>query len=157
MWPEDGRLSDLEFLDWEDEALVAQLTDAGLLSQPDAIVRAGSVPGWAYAIESYSSRSRYHLAALSRGTRAYTVFRSGAGMQRVGHAADGRVGADHKPQEPGESTVPMDEQVPGFIYTGEEPPDVAFLGFLERELRVRIDGENTSATLPTAAFADAVP
>lgn len=157
MWPEDGHLGDLEFLDPEDEALVAQLTDAGFLSQPDAIVRAGAVRGWAYAIESYSSRSRYHLGALSRGTRAYTVFRSGAGMQRVGHAVDGRVMSDYEPQEPGECTVPMDEQVPGFIYTGEEAPDVAFLGFLERELGVHVDWQDTSAPLPTAAFAEAAP
>ncbi|MGW7271677.1 DUF6461 domain-containing protein [Streptomyces sp. NPDC054864] len=151
---EDDHLSDLEFLDWEDEALVAQLTEAGFLSQPEAIVRAGAVPGWAYAIESYTSRSRYHLEALSRGTRVYTVFRSGAGMQRVGHARDGRVLSDYEPREPAPRVVAMDEQVPGFICTGEELPDVAFLGFLEHELGVHIAWEDILAPLPTAAFAE---
>ncbi|MEW1930058.1 DUF6461 domain-containing protein [Streptomyces sp. NPDC088360] len=153
MWPEDGHLSDLEFLDWEDEALVARLTEAGFLSQPDAIVRAGAIPGWTYAIESFSSRTRYHLEALSRGTRVYTVFCSGAGMQRVGYARDGREVADYEPSGPGPGDAAQDEQVPGFTYNGEEMPDVAFLGFLERELGASIAWEDTQAPLPTAAFA----
>ncbi|WP_240930148.1 hypothetical protein [Streptomyces coryli] len=32
---EEGHLSDLEFLDWEDEALVARLTEVGFLSHPE--------------------------------------------------------------------------------------------------------------------------
>ncbi|MGW6024704.1 DUF6461 domain-containing protein [Streptomyces sp. NPDC055099] len=154
--PEDGHLSDLEFLDWEDEDLVTRLTEAGFLSHPDVIVRAGAVPGWAYAIESFTSRSRNHLGALSRGTRAYTVFSSGAGMQRVGHARDGRVLSDYEPWEAaGPGGAATEQQVPGFTYTGEEAADVAFLDFLEVELGVHIAWENTLPPLPTAAFADA--
>ncbi|MGW7080073.1 hypothetical protein [Streptomyces sp. NPDC054866] len=126
MRSEDDHLSDLEFLDGEDEALVAQLTEAGFLTHPGAIVRAGAVPGWTYALESFSSRSRYHLEALSRGTRAYTVFRSGAGMQRVGHARDGQVLSDYEPREPTPGVIATEEQIPGFTYTGEELPTPAF-------------------------------
>ncbi|MGW0909644.1 DUF6461 domain-containing protein [Streptomyces sp. NPDC002853] len=150
--PEDGHLSDLEFLNWEDEALVTQLTEAGFLSHPDTIVRAGAIPGWAYALEAFSSHSRDQLGELSRGTRAYTVFSSGAGMQLVGHACDGRVLTDYEPREAGQEVAPTDEQVPGFTYTGEETADVAFLGFLEEELGIHIAWEDTLLPLPTAAF-----
>ncbi|MEV6758593.1 DUF6461 domain-containing protein [Streptomyces sp. NPDC051214] len=154
--PEDGHLSDLEFLDWEDDDLVTRLTEAGFLSHPETIVRAGAIPGWAYAIEAFTSRSRNHLGELSRGTRAYTVFSSGAGMQRVGHARDGQVLSDYEPQEAaGPGAAEAEEEVPGFAYTGEETADRAFLGFLEDELGIHIAWEDTCGPLPTAAFADA--
>ncbi|MEU7734385.1 hypothetical protein AB0B51_14795 [Streptomyces griseus] len=73
MRPEDGHLSDLDFLDREDESLVARLTEAGFLSHPAVLVRAGAVPGWAYAIENITSRAPAHLAALSHGTRVHRV------------------------------------------------------------------------------------
>ncbi|MEV8314888.1 DUF6461 domain-containing protein [Streptomyces sp. NPDC059900] len=157
MRPEDGHLSDLEFLDWEDEDLVAQLTEAGFLSHPEAIVRAGAVPGWAYAIENCSSRTRCHLDQLSRGTRVYTVFRSGAGGQWVGYARDGQVVADYEPREACAGRLATDEQVPGFFYNGEELSDVAFLGFLEQEFGISIAWQDMCAPLPSAAFALAFP
>ncbi|WP_405466054.1 hypothetical protein OG333_36000 [Streptomyces anulatus] len=96
MRPEGGHPSDLDFLDWEDESLVARLTEAGFLSHPGVLVRAGAVPGWSYAIESITSRAPAHLAELSQGTRAYTVFRSVNGEHEVGYAVDGRVMAGPK-------------------------------------------------------------
>lgn len=47
--------------------------------------------------------------------------------------------------------------MPGFTYTGEEVPDIAFLRFLEQELGIYIAWEETLAPLPTAAFARACP
>ncbi|WP_405907756.1 DUF6461 domain-containing protein [Streptomyces sp. NBC_00828] len=155
--PEDGHPSDLEFLDREDEDLVARLKEAGFLSRPDAIVRAGAVPGWAYAIENFSCRATSCLEALSRGTRAYTVFRSGAGMQQVGYARAGEVLAYYEPQNPSHGHTTTQATVPGFTYTGEEIPDIAFLRFLEQELGIYIAWEETLAPLPTAAFARACP
>ncbi|WBB58797.1 DUF6461 domain-containing protein [Streptomyces sp. WMMC500] len=155
MWPEDGHLGDLEFLDWEDEAWVARLTEAGFLSHPEVLVRAGSVPGWAYAIEDISSRAPAYLTALSRGTRAYTVFRGVNGEHQVGYARDGQVLAYYEPGLPHLGGVGAREGVPGFVYSGQELPDVAFLRFLEDEYGIYIAWEDTQAPLPTAAFARA--
>ncbi|MFE9766707.1 DUF6461 domain-containing protein [Streptomyces sp. NPDC005808] len=152
-WPQDGHLSDLEFLDWEDEDLVVRLEDAGFLSHPQVIVRAGAVPGWAYAIESFSSRGTNFLGPLSRGTRAYAVFRSGAGMQQIGYARAGEVLASYEPRDSCQDHAATEAEVPGFTYTGDELPDIAFLRFLEHELGISIPWEETLAPLPTAAFA----
>ncbi|WTD30601.1 DUF6461 domain-containing protein (plasmid) [Streptomyces anulatus] len=153
MRPEDGHLSDLDFLDCEDESLVARLTEAGFLSHPGVLVRAGAVPGWAYAIENITSRSPAHLAALSQGTRAYTVFRSVNGEHEVGYAVDGRVLAYYQPHVRHPGSADGEPGVPGFEYSGEEPPDVAFLRFLEREHGIHVSWEDFQAPLPTAAFA----
>lgn len=151
--PEDGPLGDLEFLDREDEALVARLTEAGFLSHPEVLVRAGTVPGWAYAIENVSFHATARLAALSRGTRAYTVFRSVNGEHEVGYARDGKVLAYYEPGMPHLGGVGVGDGVPGFAHSGQELPDVAFLRFLESEHGIRIAWEDTRALLPTAAFA----
>ncbi|MEO3841408.1 DUF6461 domain-containing protein [Streptomyces sp. B22F1] len=155
MWPEDGHLGDLDFLDWEDEALVARLTDAGFLSHPEVIVRASAVSGWAYAIEDVSTRATAFLPALSRGTRAYTVFRSANGERQIGYARDGQVLAYYEPGMPHLGGVGAKEGVPGFVYSGQGLADVAFLRFLEREHGIYIVWEDTRAPLPTAAFAQA--
>ncbi|MFJ7416756.1 DUF6461 domain-containing protein [Streptomyces sp. NPDC098077] len=152
MRPEDGHLSDLDFLDWEDESLVARLTEAGLLSHPEALVRAGAVPGWAYAIENYTRRASAHLAALSQGTRAYTVFRSVNGEHEVGYAVDGRVLAYYEPHVGHPGGTGGELGVPGFEYSGEELPDAAFLRFLENEHGIHISWEDFQTPLPTAAF-----
>ncbi|MFD4525050.1 DUF6461 domain-containing protein [Streptomyces sp. NPDC058470] len=155
--PEDGHLSDLGFLDREDEDLVARLEEAGFLSHPQVIVRAGAVPGWAYAIESFSSRATNCLVPLSRGTRAYTMFRSGAGMQQVGYARAGEVVAYYEPRASGQEHTTPEAEVPGFTYTADELPDIAFLRFLEQELGICIAWEETLTPLPTAAFTQAHP
>ncbi|MCA1273534.1 DUF6461 domain-containing protein [Streptomyces rubiginosohelvolus] len=152
MRPEDGHLNDLDFLDWEDESLVSRLTEGGFLSHPEAIVRAGAVPGWAYAVENITSRAPAHLAALSQGTRAYTVFRSVNGEHEVGYAVDGQVLAYYEPVVR-HTAEPDERRVPGFEYSGDEPPDVAFLRFLEIEHGIHISWEDFQAPLPTAAFA----
>ncbi|MFK0149098.1 DUF6461 domain-containing protein [Streptomyces griseus] len=153
MRPEDGHLSDLDFLDREDESLVARLTEAGFLSHPAVLVRAGAVPGWAYAIENITSRAPAHLAALSHGTRAYTVFRSVNGEHEVGYAVNGRVLAYYQPQVGHSAGAGGEPGVPGFGYCGEELPDVTFLRFLEREHGIHVSWEAFRAPLPTAAFA----
>ncbi|MEO3768659.1 DUF6461 domain-containing protein [Streptomyces sp. B8F3] len=155
VWPEEGRLGGLDFLDGQDEALVARLTEAGFLFHPEVIVRVGMVPGWAYAIEDVSSRATAFLPALSRGTRAYTVFRSVNAEHQIGYAREGQVLAYDEPGMPHLGGVGAQEGVPGFVYSGEELADVAFLRFFEREHGICIVWEDTRAPLPTAAFAQA--
>ncbi|MFD3680469.1 DUF6461 domain-containing protein [Streptomyces sp. NPDC058613] len=153
MRPEGGHLGDLDFLDWEDESLVSRLTEAGFLTHPGVLVRAGAVPGWAYAVENISSRAPAHLAALSQGTRAYTVFRGVNGEHEVGYAVDGRVRAYYEPRVRHSGDVGIEQGVPGFDYSGEELPDAAFLRFLEREHGIHVSWEDFQAPLSTAAFA----
>lgn len=153
MRPEDGHLSDLDFLDREDESLAARLTEAGFLSHPGVLVRAGAVPGWAYAVENFTSRAPAHLAALSQGTRAYTVFRGVNGEHEVGYAVDGRALAYDEPHVCHPGGASGEPGVPGFVYSSEERPDAAFLRFLEREHGIHVSWEGFQAPLPTAAFA----
>ncbi|WP_405189167.1 hypothetical protein [Streptomyces anulatus] len=147
------RRANLDLLDWEDERLVARFTDAGFLSHPGVLVRAGAVPGWAYAIESITSRAPAHLAALSQDTRAHTVLRSVNGEHEVGYAVDGRVLAYYQPHVRHSAGADGEPGVPGFKYSGEELSDVAFLRFLEREHGIHVSWEDFQAPLPTAAFA----
>ncbi|MFF0723227.1 DUF6461 domain-containing protein [Streptomyces sp. NPDC004134] len=150
---EDDPLGDIDFLDLEDEPLLSRLAEAGFLSCPEAIVRAGAVPGWAYAIEEFSARSTAHLAALSRGTRTYSVYRSVNGEHEIGYARDGKVltYCDQLTLRSGEAGA--DEAIPDFTYTDEELLDTAFLRFLEDKHGIAIAWEDTWGPLPTAAFA----
>ncbi|MFC9188310.1 DUF6461 domain-containing protein [Streptomyces cyaneofuscatus] len=88
---EDGHLSDLDFLDWEDEAEVARLTSGGFLpAPPETIVRAGSVAGWAYALEEFGCHTDTYLPALSQRGRAFVVHRNAKGFSHVGYGLHGK-------------------------------------------------------------------
>ncbi|WP_053748207.1 hypothetical protein [Streptomyces sp. MMG1533] len=81
---EEDHISDLDFLDWEDEAAVARLTSAGFLpAPPHTVVRAGSVAGWAYALEEFHCRTGPYLVALSERGRAFCVHRNAKGFSRI--------------------------------------------------------------------------
>ncbi|WP_399946048.1 hypothetical protein ACGH52_37425 [Streptomyces sp. BBFR25] len=71
----DG-ISDLDgFLDGEDDAAAAKLTRSGFLPvPPTTIVRAGSVAGWAYALEEFTvTRARTSLRCPSEGGRSVCI------------------------------------------------------------------------------------
>ncbi|MFJ5281105.1 DUF6461 domain-containing protein [Streptomyces parvulus] len=150
---EADHVSDLEFLDWEDEAQVDRLTSAGFLpAPPKTIVRAGSVAGWAYALEEFHCRTGAYLAALSERGRAFCVHRNAKGFSSVGHARHGEVVTSFEPGPNHLTHGAPPEVALGFVHHGDEPGDVAFLRFLERELGVRLPREETEAELPAAAF-----
>ncbi|MEV0175455.1 DUF6461 domain-containing protein [Streptomyces sp. NPDC050803] len=150
----DDHISDLDFLDWEDEAAVARLTDAGFLPTPPAtIVRAGSVPGWAYALETSSCHTGTYLAALSERGRAFCVHRNAKGFSRVDYALHGELVTSFEPGLPHLTDGTPAELSLGFAHGGDEVGDVAFLRFLEDELRIRLSWEETESELPAAAFA----
>ncbi|MEU8350765.1 DUF6461 domain-containing protein [Streptomyces sp. NPDC048845] len=151
---EDDHISDLDFLDWEDETAVARLTSAGFLPAPPVtIVRAGSVPGWAYALEEFHCRTGRDLAALSERGRAFCVHRDAKGCSSVGHARRGVVVTSFEPGLPHLTKGVPAEVALGFVHDGDEPGDVAFLRFLEDELGLHIPWEETEAELPSAALA----
>jgi hypothetical protein len=151
---EEDHISDLEFLDWEDEAAVARLTDAGFLPvPPDTIVRAGAVAGWAYALEEFHCRTGAYLAALSQRGRAFCIHRNAKGFSRIEYALQGEPVVSFEPGLPHLTHgAPADEAL-GFVHSGHEAGDVAFLRFLEDELGLWLPWEETEAELPAAAFA----
>ncbi|MFF5494085.1 DUF6461 domain-containing protein [Streptomyces aquilus] len=151
----DDHISDLDFLDWEDEAEVARLTDGGFLpGPPDTIVRAGSVAGWAYALEDFQCRTGTFLAALSQRGRAFSIHRNAKGFSRIGYALHGELVTSFEPGLPHLTNGAPADTALGFVPDGDEPGDVAFLRFLEVELGLWIPWEETEAELPAAAFTD---
>ncbi|WP_125264043.1 DUF6461 domain-containing protein [Streptomyces alboflavus] len=150
---EEDHISDLDFLDWEDEEAVTRLTNAGFLpAPPDAIVRAGSVAGWAYALEEYSCHTEAHVTALSRRGRALCVHSSAKGSSHVDYALRGEPVTTFEPGLPHLTNGTPAEVALGFVHDGDEAGDVAFLRFLEDEFGLRIPWEETEAELPSAAF-----
>jgi hypothetical protein len=151
---EEDHISDLGFLDWEDEAAVAQLTSAGFLpAPPGTIVRAGSVEGWAYALEEFHCQTDTYLAALSERGRAFCVHRNAKGFSHVGYACRGEVVTSFEPGLPHLTNGAPAEVALGFVHHGDEPGDVTFLRFLEDELGIYLPCEETEAELPAVAFA----
>lgn len=150
---EDDHISELDFLDWEDETAVGRLTSAGFLpTPPPAIVRAGSMTGWAYALEDSSCHAATHLAALSERGRAFCVHRNAKGFSRVDYARHGELVTSFEPGLPHLTHGASAESALGFVHSGEEVGDVAFLRFLEDEIGLFLSWEATEAELPSAAF-----
>ncbi|MGW1728099.1 DUF6461 domain-containing protein [Streptomyces sp. NPDC002306] len=146
-------ISDMDFLDWEDDAAVARLTSAGFLPfPPDTIVRAGSVAGWAYALEEFSCHTGNYVAALSERGRAFVVHRNAKGFSSVVYALHGEVVSSFEPNLPHLGDGVPAEVALGFVHLGDEAGDVAFLRFLEGELGIHLAWEETEAELSAAAF-----
>lgn len=147
-------ISDLDgSLDCDDEAAVARLTRAGFLPvPPTSIVRAGSVAGWAYALEEFHCHTGTYLAALSERGRAFCVHRNAKGFSSVGYARRGDVVTSFEPDLPHLTDGSPPEVALGFVHSGDEPGDVAFLRFLESELAICLTWEETEAELAAAAF-----
>jgi len=148
-------ISDLDFLDWEDTAAVARLTSGGFLpAPPETIVRAGSVAGWAYALEEFGCRTDTYVAALSERGRAFVVHRNAKGFSHVGYGFRGEAVTSFEPGLPGLLNGVTAEVALGFVYRGTGAGDVAFLRFLEDELGIYLPFEETEAELASAAFTD---
>lgn len=91
---------DLDFLEDLD---VEAVEERGFLRrEADAIVRAGSIEGWAFAIQASTScvSARDYLPGLSRGTRVIAVSRDVNATQRVEYAVDGSVLSSFDPGIP---------------------------------------------------------
>ncbi|MFC4472426.1 DUF6461 domain-containing protein [Streptomyces xiangluensis] len=150
---EEDHISDLDFLDWEDEAAVARLTNGGFLpAPPTTVVRAGSVAGWAYALEESHCHTGTYIEALSRRGRAFCIHRNAKGFSRVDYALHGEPVTSFEPGLPHLTNGAPTEVALGFVHNGNEVGDVAFLRFLEAELGIYLPWEETEAELPAAAF-----
>ncbi|MGI5454399.1 DUF6461 domain-containing protein [Streptomyces sp. CA-249302] len=82
---------------------VEAVAERGFLRrETDAVVRAGALAGWSFAIQASTSyvSSRVYLPTLSRGTRVIAVSRDVNATQRVEYAVDGRVLSSFDPGIP---------------------------------------------------------
>lgn len=155
---EGDHISDLDFLDREDAAAVARLTSGGFLpAPPETIVRAGSVAGWAYALEEFGCHTGTCIAALSERGRAFAVHHNAKGFSRVDHGLHGEAVTSFEPGLPHLTNGVPAEAALGFLHHGAEAGDVAFLRFLEKELGLYLPFEETEAELPAAAFTEGAP
>ncbi|MEU9917431.1 hypothetical protein [Streptomyces sp. NPDC051001] len=119
---------------------------------PDTIARAGAVAGWAYALEEFHCRTGAHLAALSQRGRAWTIHRNAKGFSHIDYALQGEPVTSFEPGLPHLTHGTSAEAALGFVHSGNEAGDVAFLRFLEDELGLWLPWEETEAELPAAAF-----
>ncbi|GHC83920.1 DUF6461 domain-containing protein [Streptomyces flavofungini] len=149
---EEDHISDLDFLDWEDETTVARLASAGFLPvPPESIVRAGSVAGWAYALEEISCHTGDYIGALSTRGRAVCVHRN-QNFSRVEFALRGELVSSFEPGLPHLANGVPAEVALGFVHDSDEVGEVAFLQFLEGEFGICLPWEETEAELLAAAF-----
>lgn len=91
---------DLDFLEDLD---VEAVEERGFLQrEADAIVRAGSIEGWAFAIQASTSyvSARNYLPVLSRDTRVIAVSKDVNAVRRVEYAVDGSVLSSFAPGIP---------------------------------------------------------
>ncbi|GGK44707.1 DUF6461 domain-containing protein [Streptomyces flaveus] len=91
---------DLDFLEDPD---VEAVEERGFLQrEADAIVRAGSIEGWAFAIQASTSyvSARNYLPVLSRGARVIAVSKDVNAVRRVEYAVDGSVLSSFDPGIP---------------------------------------------------------
>ncbi|WP_217178196.1 DUF6461 domain-containing protein [Streptomyces sp. AC495_CC817] len=90
-------------LDHLDDLDVEAVEERGFLRpEVDAVLRAGAIEGWAFAVQASTSyvSARDYLPALSRGTRVVTACRDVNATQRVEYAVDGRVLSSFDPGLP---------------------------------------------------------
>ncbi|MFJ2854555.1 DUF6461 domain-containing protein [Streptomyces rubiginosohelvolus] len=124
-----------------------------LRRETDAVVRAGSIEGWAFAIQastSYVSAWNY-APTLSRGTRLIAVSRDVNAVQRVEYTVYGRVLSSFDPgipafdegAEPSALAWPLDGE-------GTSSPQV--LEHLESRFGLWVPKDSQERRLPAAAL-----
>ncbi|MFJ4826846.1 DUF6461 domain-containing protein [Streptomyces bacillaris] len=142
---------DLDYLDGLDIEAVEGL--GFLQSETDAVVRAGAIEGWSFAIQastSYTS-ARNYLPTLSQGTRVIAVSRDVNAVQRVEYAVDGRVLSSFDPGIPayndGEKPSALAWPSEGAVMSS---PQV--LEHLERLFGLWVPRDSEERRLPAAAL-----
>jgi hypothetical protein len=123
-----------------------------LRRETDAVVRAGSVEGWAYAIQAFTSyvSARAYLPAFSRGTRVIAVSRDINAVQRVEYAVDGSVLSSF---EPGMNPAYNDGADPSaFPWPSSVADPLQVLEHLETEFGLWVPKASENQPLPAAAL-----
>ncbi|WP_234422073.1 hypothetical protein [Streptomyces sp. CB00316] len=152
---EGDHLSDLDYLDWEDEAEVARLTSAGFLpAPPESIERTR----WRAGRTRWRSSAAIRAPTSRRcpsGGRAFAVHRNAKGFSRVDYGLHGKAMTCFEPGLPHLRDGVPAEAALGFVHHGPGAGDVAFLRLLEDELGIYLPYEETRAELSAAAITEA--
>lgn len=156
---DDETVSDLEFIDPEDEETAERLERGGFLSRPRSIVRVGGSGGWAYSLERFFANSSDDelLAALSKDTRVFALHRNGGKAFSVASFASyGVVHCSFEIGAPWDVPDVMPAELSEFVAPGEdedEMDDEAFLRFLEQKYGIGIpEAEVVCQPLLSGAF-----
>ncbi|WP_431789174.1 hypothetical protein HLK56_32005 [Streptomyces sp. G9] len=141
-------------LDHLDDLNVEAVEELGFLRrETDAVVRAGSVEGWAFAIQASTSyiSARNYAPTLSRGTRLIAVSRDVNAMQRVEYAVDGRVLSSFDPGIPG-SDDGAEPSALAWPSDGEGMSSSQVLEHLESQFGLWVPKDSEERRLPAAAL-----
>ncbi|MFI5481639.1 DUF6461 domain-containing protein [Streptomyces rubiginosohelvolus] len=141
-------------LDHLDDLNVEAAEELGFLRrETDAVVRAGSVEGWAFAIQASTSyiSARNYAPTLSRGTRLIAVSRDVNAMQRVEYAVDGRVLSSFDPGIPG-SDDGAEPSALAWPSDGEGMSSEQVLEHLESQFGLWVGKDSEERRLPAAAL-----
>ncbi|WP_328499793.1 DUF6461 domain-containing protein [Streptomyces sp. NBC_00457] len=142
-------------LDHLDDLDVEAVEELGFLQpEADAVVRAGSIEGWTFAIEASTSyvSARAYLPALSRGTRVIAISRDVNATQRMEYAVDGRILSSFDPGIPAynDGAEPSALAWPSSASGGMTSPQV--LEQLESGFGLWIPKASEGQPLPAAAL-----
>jgi hypothetical protein len=143
---------DLDHLDGLDVAAVESL--GFLRRETDAVIRAGEIQGWGFAIQASTSylSAVNRLPALSRGTRVIAVGRDVNAVQRVDYAVDGRVLSSFDPGLPAYD----DGADPSALgRPKEEMSSSRVLEWLESRFGLWLPRDSEERRLPAAGFSTA--
>ncbi|WP_030598840.1 DUF6461 domain-containing protein [Streptomyces fulvoviolaceus] len=142
---------DLDHLEDLDVAAVEEL--GFLRRETDAVVRAGAIQGWSFAIQASTSyvSARNYLFDLSRGTRVVVAGMDVNATQRVAYAVDGQVLSAFDPGIPVYDDG-TDPPALGWPSDGEGMTPLQVLGQLETRFGLWVPKDSEGERLPAAAF-----
>lgn len=141
-------------LDHLDDLDVAAVEERGFLRpEVDAVLRAGAIEGWAFAVQASTSyvSARDHLPALSPGTRVVTACRDVNATQRVEYAVDGRVLSSFDPGLPAYDDG-VDPVAFGWPTAAGSMASPQVMEWLEHHFRLWLPRASEHRRLPAAAF-----
>ncbi|MFI1226500.1 MULTISPECIES: DUF6461 domain-containing protein [unclassified Streptomyces] len=142
---------DLDYLDNLDVDAVEEL--GFLRRETDAVVRAGSIDRWSFAIQastSYTS-ARNYLPTVSQGTRVIAVSRDVNAVERVEYAVDGRVLSSF---DPGIPKYNDGDEPTAFAWPSDDEAmrSAQVMDHLERQFGLWVPRDSEEQRLPAAAL-----
>ncbi|MEE1759800.1 DUF6461 domain-containing protein [Streptomyces sp. SP18BB07] len=147
---------DLDHLDGLD---VEAVEERGFLRpEVDAVLRAGAIEGWGFAVQTSTSyvSARDYLPALSRGTRVVTVCQDVNATQRVEYAVDGRGLSSFDPGIPAYDDG-VDPSAMGWPAADGPMGSPQVMEWLEHRFGLWLPRASEHLRLPAAAFVTGRP
>ncbi|MGW0822522.1 DUF6461 domain-containing protein [Streptomyces sp. NPDC002845] len=141
-------------LDHLDDLDVEAVEERGFLRrETDAVIRAGAIEGWSFAIQASTSyvSSRGYLPELSRDTRVIAASRDVNAVQRVEYAVDGRMLSSFDPGMPAYDDG-ADPAAFGWPSESEGMSSPQVLEYLESRFGLWVPKDSEGQRLPAAGL-----